>query len=69
MFKKKLAERLLHPHAPTSRLPCHQDRYKIKLCSAGYRAVYEVRDRELIVVVIAVGKRECNAVYRAAADR
>ena len=47
----------------------HKDRYKIKLRSAGYRLVYEVRDRELIVVVVAVGKRERNAVYTAAAKR
>jgi len=31
--------------------------------------VYEVRDKELIVVVVAVGKRERNAVYKAAARR
>ena len=69
VFKKKLAERLLHPRVPASRLSGHQDRYKIKLRSAGYRLVYEVRDRELIVIVVAVGKRERNAVYRAAAGR
>ena len=32
----------------------------------GYRLVYEVRDQELIVLVIAVVKRERNAVYNAA---
>jgi mRNA interferase RelE/StbE len=69
VFKKKLAERLLHPRVPASRLSGHPDRYKIKLRSAGYRLVYEVRDGELVVVVIAVGKRERNAVYRAAAGR
>jgi mRNA interferase RelE/StbE len=67
--RNKLAERLLHPRVPASRLSGHPDRYKIKLRSAGYRLVYEVRDGELIVVVIAVGKRERNAVYRAAAGR
>jgi mRNA interferase RelE/StbE len=69
VFKKKLAERLLHPRVPASRLSGHPDRYKIKLRSAGYRLVYEVRDNALIVVVIAVGKRERNAIYRAAAGR
>jgi len=39
------------------------------LRSIGYRLVYEVKDRELIVLVIAVGKREPNAVYQAAAKR
>jgi mRNA interferase RelE/StbE len=43
--------------------------YKIKLRSVGYRLVYEVRDSKLIVLVIAVGKRERNSVYMAAAKR
>jgi mRNA interferase RelE/StbE len=45
------------------------DCYKIKLKSAGYRLVYQVVDARLVVVVIAVGKREGNLVYRAAMDR
>jgi len=68
-FKKKLLERLSHPRLPSARLSGQKDRYKIKLRSAGYRLVYEVRDRELVVIVIAVGKRERNAVYTAAAKR
>ena len=68
-FKTKLAERLISPHVPSARLSGHKDRYKIKLRSVGYRLVYEVRDHELIVVVVAVGKRERNAVYKAAAKR
>jgi len=68
-FKKKLAERLEHPRVPAAKLSGHPDRYKIKLRSAGFRLVYEVRDTEVTVVVIAVGKRERNAVYSAAAKR
>ncbi len=68
-FKKKLAERLLHPHVPSAKLFGQKDRYKIKLRSAGYRLVYEVRDGDLIVIVIAIGKRERNAVYKAAVKR
>lgn len=68
-FKKKLAERLENPHVPSARLHGSANRYKIKLRSAGYRLVYEVRDTELVVSVIAVGKRERNAVYRDAARR
>jgi len=68
-FKKKLEERLVMPRIPQARLSGQQDRYKIKLRSVGYRLVYEVRDNELIVVVVAVGKRERNAVYKAAAGR
>ncbi len=68
-FKKKLAERLIHPHVPSAKIFGQKDCYKIKLRSAGYRLVYEVRDSELIVMVIAVGRRDRNAVYKAAAKR
>ncbi|MBI3713953.1 MAG: type II toxin-antitoxin system RelE/ParE family toxin [Burkholderiales bacterium] len=68
-FKTKLAERLSNPRVPSAKLAGHKDRYKIKLRSVGYRLVYEVRDDELIVIVVAVGKRERNAVYQAAAKR
>jgi mRNA interferase RelE/StbE len=68
-FKAKLAERLEMPCVPAARLNGHPDRYKIKLRGVGYRLVYEVRDSQLIVVVVAVGKRERNAVYKAAAKR
>ena len=68
-FKTKLAERLITPRVPSAKLSGHKDRYKIKLRSAGYRLVYEVRDHELIVVVVAVGKRERNAVYKVASRR
>ncbi|WP_279609095.1 type II toxin-antitoxin system RelE family toxin [Burkholderia cenocepacia] len=47
----------------------HPDRYKIKLRGVGYRLVYEVRDAEVIVLVIAVGRRERDAVYLAAMKR
>ena len=68
-FKSKLAERLQTPRIPSAKLSGHPDRYKIKLRSVGYRLVYEVRDNELIVVVVAAGKRERNAVYKAAEQR
>lgn len=65
-FKKKLAERLENPHVPSAKLYGATNRYKIKLRSSGYRLVYEVSNAELIVSVIAVGKRERKAVYRSA---
>lgn len=68
-FKRKLAERLELPQVPSARLSGHPHRYKIKLCASGFRLVYEVREQEIVVVVIAVGKRERNAVYKAAAGR
>lgn len=68
-FKKKLAERLAHPRVESARLSGLRDCYKIKLRSAGYRLVYQVRDEELVVSVVAMGKRERNAVYKAAVKR
>ena len=68
-FKEKLAERLLNPHVPASKLAGQKNRYKIKLRSMGYRLVYDVVDAQLIVTVVAVGKRERNAVYKAAISR
>ena len=61
--------RLESPRVPSAQLSGHKDRYKIKLRSIGYRLVYEVRDAELIVLVIAVGRRDRDAVYRAAEKR
>ncbi|MEX1316600.1 MAG: type II toxin-antitoxin system RelE/ParE family toxin [Synechococcaceae cyanobacterium] len=68
-FKNKLAERQLEPRIPASKLRGSTNRYKIKLRAAGFRLVYEVRDHEVLVLVVAVGKRERNAVYRLADQR
>ncbi|MDP9837984.1 mRNA interferase RelE/StbE [Neorhizobium huautlense] len=68
-FRKKLAERLENPHVPSAKLHGAKDRYKIKLRTAGYRVVYEVRDAQLIVLVVAIGRRDKNAAYRTAEDR
>ena len=68
-FKKKLVERLAFPRLPSAKLAGHPDRYKIKLRSIGYRLVYEVRDQQLVVLVVAVGKRDKNAIYKAAERR
>lgn len=69
MFKMKLVECLQNPRVPSARLSGQNDRYKIKLRNAGYRLVYEVRASELVVAVVAIGKRERNAVDKAAAKR
>jgi len=68
-FKKKLAQRLEQPDVASARLMGSEHRYKIKLRNAGYRLVYEVHQQEVLVLVVAVGKRERNAVYKAAAKR
>jgi len=68
-FRRKLAERCENPHVPAARLRGSAKRYKIKLRSAGYRLVYEVLDKELVVLVIAVGKRERAEIYTKASRR
>jgi mRNA interferase RelE/StbE len=68
-LRKKLAERCENPRVPAAKLSGARDRYKIKLKSIGYRLVYEVHDDRLVVLVIAVGKREHSAVYEAARKR
>ena len=45
------------------------DCYKIKLNNAGYRLVYQVDDKRIVVIVVAVGKRENLVVYRSAGER
>lgn len=62
-FRKKLNERLKDPHHIKSRLSGIKNRYKIKSKSSGYRLVYEVIDKEVVVVVIAVANREKDYVY------
>ena len=69
LFKKKLKERLENPKIPSARLRTMSDCYKIKLKGPGYRLVYQVRDNEFVVVVIAVGKRDKNQVYKIASIR
>jgi mRNA interferase RelE/StbE len=46
-----------------------KDFYKIKLRSAGYRLVYQVRDSEILISVVAVGKCDRNQVYKIAIKR
>ena len=68
-LKKKLAERLENPRVQADKLRGYESVYKIKLRSAGYRLAYEVVDDELVVYVIAVGKRENSKVYSTLKDR
>lgn len=68
-FKKKLAERLTAPHVDAARLAGMPGCYKIKLRAAGYRLVYRIDDDVLTVIVVAVGRRDRNAVYKSAAGR
>ena len=68
-FKNKLKERLQNPRNKASQLRGFKDVYKIKLRSVGYRLVYEVNDKEIVIYIIAVGKRERGLVYNKAESR
>jgi mRNA interferase RelE/StbE len=68
-FKKKLVERLGNPHVPSAQLSGEKNIYKIKLRQLGYRLVYLVEDKKVIVTVVAVGKRNKNEVYNIALSR
>ena len=67
---KLLKKRLEQPHTPSAKL--HGDLcncYKIKLRKQGYRLVYQVENEALIVLVLAVAKRENRAAYQFAIER
>ena len=64
-FKQKLAKVLENPKIEKNRLAgfdSSQYVYKIKLRKLGYRLVYQVYDKEIIVEVVTVGKR--NKIYQ-----
>ena len=54
---------------PSAKLHGLPDCYKIKLKAAGYRLVYRVDDDRVVVIVVAVGRRERNLAYKIAAAR
>lgn len=64
-FGKLLKKRLETPRIGQS-LKGRPNHYKIKLREAGYRLVYEVEDAELVVLVVAIGRRASEVNDRAA---
>ncbi len=69
-LKKLLAKRLAQPHMPGGRLHgALSSCYKIKLKKQGLRLVYTVQDDRLVVIVLAIDRREDSAAYQAALAR
>jgi mRNA interferase RelE/StbE len=69
-LRKLLKKRLDNPHVPGAALHgALLGHYKIKLNKQGYRLVYGVQDDVLIVMVMAVDKREDSVVYQSAMAR
>jgi mRNA interferase RelE/StbE len=70
IFRKSLKKRLVQPKVPGSELHGDlKDCYKIKLLKHGYRLVYTIEDNELVVLVLAVDKREKSIAYQSALFR
>ncbi len=68
-FKVKLSKILEQSHIPKNKLINMPGCYKIKLRTVGYRLVYRVYDKRVVVQVIAIGKRDKNLIYRMALSR
>lgn len=68
-LKKKLEEVLEYPKIEANRLVGLPNCYKIKLRTLGYRLVYQVDDERIVVLVLAVGKRERSEAYENAKFR
>lgn len=65
-FKKKLTKLMSGVETPSPRARVSglgPGYYKIKQRSSGYRLVYRYEDKKLVILVIAVGKRNRNIVY------
>ncbi len=70
ILRTALRKRLEQPKLPGSALKgkltgC----YKIKLLKQGYRLIYEVLDTQVVVLVLAVNKREDALAYLLAEER
>lgn len=69
-LRKALKKRLEQPHVPGAELRGDlRGCYKIKLRKQGYRLVYMVEDDVLVVLVMAIDRREDLAAYHAAMVR
>lgn len=61
-FAKKLKQ---HLESPNHIQHCHS----IKLTSSGFRLVYQILSGEVVISVIAIGKREHSEVYNLMSNR
>lgn len=69
-LERKLQQRLVQPKIPSAQLSGDlASCYKIKLRQQGVRLIYRVIDDQLLVLVLAIGKREDGQAYQDAAKR
>jgi mRNA interferase RelE/StbE len=63
-FERKLAKVVENPHILSAKMHGFENSYRLKLRKVGYRLGYKVFDREVVVLVIAVGRRDKDKVYK-----
>jgi len=68
-LKSKLIKRIEDPFVSKDKLAGMGECYKIKLRALGYRLVYKIVTDKITIQVVAVGKRDKEAVYRLARGR
>ncbi len=61
---KKLKERCLTPRVLADQVREIPSGYRLKLRAAGIRLIYLVRDQELVILVLAIGRREREEAYK-----
>ena len=68
-FQKKLRERIKNPRVLKDKLSGYDNIYKIKLRSSGFGLAYEVKNQQIIILVLSVVKRENNKIYNNLKER
>jgi mRNA interferase RelE/StbE len=61
---RKLIERSRNPRVLPDAVREIPNGYKIKLRSSGFRLVYMVRDGQMVILVLSIGKREREEAYK-----
>ncbi|NBV89895.1 MAG: type II toxin-antitoxin system RelE/ParE family toxin [Actinobacteria bacterium] len=68
--QRKLEKRLQNPHVPADLLSGElAGLYRLKFRKSGIRIIYKVVDDRLLVLVVAIGKRENFDAYQTAVVR
>jgi mRNA interferase RelE/StbE len=60
---QKLSERKANPKVLADSVREIPSAYKIKLRASGFRLIYLVRDAQLVILVLSIGKREREEAY------
>jgi mRNA interferase RelE/StbE len=60
---RKLSERKTNPKVLTDSVREIPGAYKIKLRASGFRLIYLVRDTQLVILILSIGKREREEAY------